>query len=102
MFLPRFSIRTMMVVAIAVALAALLVGMAVDGKSWAIAVTVALGGVVLAFMMYVLFYGMVALFARVAMSREFQTPRPAYYPAPRQVSADEENGREDALNSSDG
>ena len=92
----------MLLVAIGVALAALVAGMAVDGKSWAIAVTVALGGVVLAFLVYILFYGMVALFARVAMTREFQSPRPAYYPAPRRVSPNEENSRQEASNNSDG
>ncbi len=90
-----------MLVAIGVALVALVAGMAVDGKSWAIAVTVALGGGVLAFLLYTLFYGMVALFARVAMAREFQSPRPAYYPTPRRVSPKQDSPQDTSNSSSE-
>ncbi|HEX6963101.1 MAG TPA: hypothetical protein VF175_14625 [Lacipirellula sp.] len=42
MLLPRFSIRTMLLVATGVAIAAIFAGQAVSGRVWALGVTVAL------------------------------------------------------------
>lgn len=93
MILPRYSIRTILLLAIGVAVVALVAGQAVQGANWAIAVTVAVGSLLLTAMTYVVFYGMVAIFSRVALAREVRLPHPAYYPEPRrEPAADDGDG----------
>ncbi len=83
MILPSYSLRAILHLAIVVAVVALIAGQAVQGTNWAIAVTVAVASVVLSWLVFVLFYGIVASFSRVALSRETHAPQPAYYPEPR-------------------
>lgn len=83
MILPSYSIRTIMYVAAALAVVALIAGQAVEGAYWAICVTVAVGSMVLCWVMYALFYAMVAAFARVALSRDSSSASAAYYPPAR-------------------
>ncbi len=86
MILPSYSIRTIFYLAIVVALVALVAGQAVQGAEWAIAVTIAVGSLVLTWLVYVLFYGIVVIFSRVALFREIRSPQPAYYPEPHRTT----------------
>ena len=88
MILPSYSIRTIMYLAIVVALVAVVAGQAVQGAHWAIAATIAVGSPLLSWLVFVLFYGIVASFARVALAEEVHAPHPAYYPEQRRVSHD--------------
>jgi CBS-domain-containing membrane protein len=87
MILPSYSLRSILYLAIVVALVAVVAGQAVQGADWAVAVTVAVGSLVLTSVVLILFYGIVASFARIALYRESRSPRPAYYPETRRGSA---------------
>lgn len=91
MILPSFSIRTIMYVAAALAVVALVAGQAVDGTAWAICVTVAVGSLVVCWVVYALFYAIAAAFARVVLSRESNATPEAYYPAPRSETSAKSN-----------
>lgn len=88
MLIPSYSIRTILYLAIVVAVVAVIAGQAVQGAHWAIAVTIAIGSLGLSWVVFVLFYGIVSSFARVALAHEVHTPRPAYYPESRRVDRD--------------
>ncbi|MGI9457637.1 MAG: hypothetical protein ACR2NU_13820 [Aeoliella sp.] len=80
MFLPRYSLRTILYLAVAVAIVAVVAGQAVRGALWAIALTIGIGSLGVSWFVLVVFYAIVAAFARVALTPEFQQPLPAYYP----------------------
>ena len=83
MLLPRYSLRAMLALALAVAVLGIVGGQAVTGATWAIAVLVAVGSVVLSAMVFALFYALVATFSRVASAGGRQPRLEPHYPAPR-------------------
>lgn len=84
MLLPRYSIRTVLLLAILVAMVALVAGRAVQGASWAQAVTIALGSLVILWLVFALFYGMVVAFARITSIHSPGGAPRSYYPESRQ------------------
>lgn len=100
MLLPRFTIRSVLYLAVVVALIALVAGQAVQGAMWAMAITIAVGGLVIGWGVFLTFYGIVVAFARVALARELQTPKPAYYPAPRRTELETPNDSAASVRSS--
>ncbi|WP_425399763.1 hypothetical protein [Aeoliella sp.] len=82
MLLPRYSIRTVLYLAILFAVVGLVAGQAVQGAHWAQAVTVAVGSLAVLWLVFALFYGIVALFA-LATERRSMDAAQSYYPASR-------------------
>ncbi|CAK9037524.1 Uncharacterized protein SCF082_LOCUS22215 [Durusdinium trenchii] len=80
MLLPRYSIRTVLLLAILVAVVALVAGQAVQGAAWAQAVTVAVGSLAVLWLVFAVFYGMVALFALVTNNRSALAATRSHYP----------------------
>lgn len=87
MLLPRYSLRTIFLLALLVALIAVIAGQAVTGAMWAIAITVAVGAVVLNWLVFASFYALVAGFSRVASIKPSGPAGGAYYPAPRPLES---------------
>lgn len=88
MLLPRYSIRAVLYLAVIVALLALVAGQAVVGTTWAIGITIAVASLAVVWLVYVLFYGMVVGFARVALPGESRSSRPAHYPELRRTRSE--------------
>jgi len=82
MLLPRYSIRTILYLAFAVAIVGVVGRQAVSESAWAIAVLVAVGSVAICALVYMAFYAIVAVFARVTGVSGEKLSAPAYYPAP--------------------
>ena len=80
MFLPRYSLRTILYLAVVVAVVAVVAGQAVRGSAWAIALTVGIGSLGVTWMVFASFYAIVTLYARVAMASEAKGPRAPYFP----------------------
>ncbi|MCO6044539.1 hypothetical protein NG895_11540 [Aeoliella sp. ICT_H6.2] len=87
MLLPRYSIRTVLYVAILVAVVALIAGQAVQGAFWAQGVTVAVASLAVLWLVFALFYGMVAAFALIATPDAAQAASRSHYPESRQNSS---------------
>ena len=64
MLLPRFSIRTMLLIATAVAVAAVFAGQALGGRAWAVGLTCAVASVPLALLVQAGFFALGSKFAR--------------------------------------
>jgi uncharacterized membrane protein len=64
MLLPRFSIRTMLMIATGVAVASLFAGEAIGGRAWAMGLTVAVVSVPLALLVQAAFFALGSAFAR--------------------------------------
>lgn len=64
MLLPRFSLRTMLVVAAAVAVASVFAGQAVNGRVWAMGVTIGILSIGAGLLMQAAFFGVGSLAAR--------------------------------------
>ena len=92
MILPRYSIRTVLYLVVLVAVVALVAGQGVAGAEWAIAFTIAVGSLVIFWMMYVLFYGIISLFALIALKQDLQQSEGAHYPAFRNLQQRAETG----------
>lgn len=82
MLLPRYSIRTILYLAILVAVMGVVGRQAVGQSTWAIAVVVAVGSLLLSALVYLAFYAIVAAFARVTGPNGGKSSVAAYYPAP--------------------
>lgn len=80
MLLPRYSIRSVMYLAVAVAGVAVVGREALAGDFWAIGLIAAIGSLAVSWTVLALFYAIVAAFARVALPAEMKRPQPAYYP----------------------
>ena len=65
MFLPRFTIRTILVVVTICAFAFVVVGMAVRGEQWAWGVTIALISLAVTASVHAAWFGIVSAFTRV-------------------------------------
>lgn len=65
MLLPRFSIRTALVIVTVVAVISLFAGQALGGRAWALALTVAVVSVPLALLVHAVFYWLAMSFARL-------------------------------------
>jgi hypothetical protein len=65
MLLPRFSIRTLLMMLTAGAVACLIAGMAYQGKYWALGVTIALASVVVTACVHAILFFMIWVFARL-------------------------------------
>lgn len=63
MLLPRFSLRTLLLVATAVAVVALFAGEAIGGRVWAVGVTIGVGSVCAALLMQAAFFTIGSAFA---------------------------------------
>lgn len=70
MLLPRFSIRTLLAIVVAVAIASLFAGQAISGRTWAVGVTVALASVPVALAVHALFFLICSAMARVLGAQE--------------------------------
>lgn len=79
--LPRYSIRTMFYLAIGVVMLAIVIGQGFQGELWALAVTVGAASLLLTWLVLLLFYAMVAAYARVAIPPSQRVGAKAYYPA---------------------
>lgn len=64
MLLPRFSIRTMLLVAAGVAVAAVFAGQAAGGRMWAMGLTIGLASVVFSLLVQAAFFAVGSIFAR--------------------------------------
>jgi hypothetical protein len=64
MLLPRFSIRTMLLVATGVAVLAVFAGQALGGRIWAMGLSVAVASVPVALLVQAAFFAMGSAFAR--------------------------------------
>ncbi len=64
--LPQYSIRLMLGITAALAGVFSILGLAVRGQSWAIGISVGLGGLVVAMLTYVVFFGILWVFSVVA------------------------------------
>lgn len=82
MLLPRYSIRTILYLALAVAVIGVVGRQAVNESAWAIAVLVAVGTMAICALTYASFYAIIAVFARVTGVSGEKFSAPAYYPAP--------------------
>lgn len=80
--LPRYSIRTMFYLAVGVALLAIVVGQAVEGETWALGMSWGVATVLVTWPVMLLFYAIVAAYARLAIPRRERVGTKAYYPAP--------------------
>lgn len=94
MLLPRYSLRTILLLAVAVAVLAVVAGEAVTGAVWARAITLAVGAVVLNWMVLASFYAFVAVFSRVASIDGNRARQAPHYPAPRASSESAPNAQE--------
>jgi hypothetical protein len=65
MLIPRFSIRTLLMMLTAGAVACLIAGMAYRGKEWALAATIALASVVVAAFVHATLFALIWIFAKV-------------------------------------
>jgi hypothetical protein len=65
MLLPRFSIRTALVIVTVVAVISLFAGQALGGRAWALALTVAVVSVPLALLVHAVFFWFAMSFARL-------------------------------------
>jgi hypothetical protein len=65
MLLPRFSIRTALVIVTVVAVISLFAGQALGGRAWALGLTVAVVSVPLALVVHAAFYWVAMAFARL-------------------------------------
>jgi type VI protein secretion system component VasK len=65
MLLPRFSIRFLLVAAIAVAIFALVLRQAAIGQAWALSVSIAVASLVLNFVVFWLLFCLAQVFARL-------------------------------------
>lgn len=63
MLLPRFSIRTLLLIATAVAVVALFAGQAIGGRIWAVGVTVGVVSVCVALLVQAAFFALGSAFA---------------------------------------
>jgi len=64
MLLPRFSIRTLLLIATGVAIASLFAGQAIGGRVWAVGLTVAVASIPLALLVQAGFFALGSAFAR--------------------------------------
>lgn len=65
MLLPRFSLRTILLILSGLAVVFLIAGEAFQGEPWAVAVTVAFASIPACLVVYALFYGFTLLVSRV-------------------------------------
>jgi hypothetical protein len=65
MLLPRFSIRTALVIVTVVAVISLFAGQALGGRAWALGLTVAVVSVPVALLVHAAFYWVAMCFARL-------------------------------------
>jgi hypothetical protein len=90
MLLPRFSIRTMLLIATGVAVASLFAGEALGGRVWALGLTIAVASVPIALLVHAGFFALGSAFAnwlgpqeivartsRGGIERTAAPPRPA-------------------------
>jgi len=100
MLLPRFSIRTALVIVTVVAVISLFAGQALGGRAWAWGLTVAVVSVPLALLVHAAFYGVAISFARLLGPEEViaYTSRGGVerssYAAPRPTAEAEEGAAE--------
>ena len=80
MLLPRYSIRSVLYLAVLVAVVAVVAGQAVAGATWAVAITIGIASLLITWSVHVVFYGIVAGFARVVLPVAERRSQPAYYP----------------------
>lgn len=64
MLLPRFSLRTLLIVATAVAVVALFAGQAIGGRVWAAGITVGVASVLVALLVQAAFFAVGLAFGR--------------------------------------
>lgn len=64
MLIPRFTIRTLLMILTGVAVASLFAGQAVSGRIWAVGVAVAIASVPVALVVHALFFAVGSGFAR--------------------------------------
>ncbi|QDU57136.1 hypothetical protein [Aeoliella mucimassa] len=83
MMLPRYSMRTVLYLAALVAMIALVAGQGVQGAPWAIAFTVGVCSLAVCWLMYILFYGVISLFARLVLGQNLQQATGGHYPTTR-------------------
>jgi hypothetical protein len=76
MLLPRFSIRTLLMMLTAGAVACLIAGMAYRGKDWALGATIALASLVLAACVHAILFGLIWIFARLTGGQQQSGQRP--------------------------
>jgi hypothetical protein len=93
MLIPRFTIRWLFLLMTVAGVFFLVVSLALQGRIWAIALSVSLGSLVLVFLMYALFFGLA--FAVVSIRRPFRhrpvlgTPFATSEPPPQLVPPQE-------------
>jgi hypothetical protein len=77
MLVPRFSIRTLLMILTAGAVACLVAGMAYRGQYWAWGVTIALASLVVTAFVHAALFGVIWIFAQLTgASRQNQQPAP--------------------------
>jgi hypothetical protein len=67
MLLPRFSIRALLLITAAASVVALLLGFAVQGQVWAVAISIGLGSLVIALLVQAGAFGLIWLLSQIPL-----------------------------------
>jgi hypothetical protein len=76
MLVPRFSIRTLLVMLTLGAVACLIAGMAYRGKYWALGATIALASLAVTAFVHATLFGVIWIFARLTGAQQQYGQRP--------------------------
>lgn len=95
MLLPRFSIRWMLAATAVCGLFFVVLASAVQGRPWAVAITIAVGGALLTFLIYAVFFAAAfVLSVPLGLRRQAPTVRSPFaqhVAAPQLVTPDEDD-----------
>jgi len=94
MLLPRFSLRTLLIATAALGAFFLVLAAAVRGQVWAASITIAVGGVVLAFVLFAVFFAVALVISSVNPLRPrpvlARSPFAQHVPAPQIIPQEDE------------